>query len=86
MGVFVYMYVFVPLVYLVLKEAREGSSELLCGSRESNLGYLEDRLMLLTAELYLLLWSDLLISLNLGLCHQLKRVDNPASQARVMVT
>lgn len=74
LGVFVYMYVFVPLVYLVLKEAREGSSELLCGSRESNLGHLEDRLMLLIAQLYLLLWSDLLISLNLGLCHQLKRL------------
>lgn len=77
---------FCTTVYLVLKKAREGGSELLCGSRESNLGHLEDRLMLLTAELYLLLWSDLLISLNLGLCHQLKRVDNPASQARVMVT
>lgn len=86
LGVFIYMYVFVPLVYLMLKEAREGGSELLCGSRESNLGHLEDRLMLLTAELYLLLWSALLISLNLGLCHQLKRVDNPATQARVMVT
>lgn len=55
LGVFIYMYVSVPLVYLMLKEAREGGSELLCGSRKSNLGHLEDRLMLLTAELYLLL-------------------------------
>lgn len=42
LGVFLSMYVFVPLVYLVLKEAREGGDELLCGCQELNLGHLED--------------------------------------------